>query len=127
MLQHEKYLYRFVSLFKTADSDKDGIINENQFKYLIREMNIIPVGLSKDERMLEEEINKLLVMIDPHKTQQITFSELVTFLTLTEFNEEGQNKDLITEETVIKQENGEKIQNSNISVTLLDKINTFAQ
>lgn len=127
MLQHEKYLYRFVSLFKTADSDKDGIINENQFKYLIREMNIIPVGLSKDEHMLEEEINKLLVMIDPHKTQQITFSELVTFLTLTEFNEEGQNKDLITEETVIKQENGEKIQNSNISVTLLDKINTFAQ
>jgi Ca2+-binding EF-hand superfamily protein len=90
MLQHEKYLNRFVTLFKTVDSDNDGIINEEQFKALIREMKIIP---NTDEQG-EIEIEKLLIMIDPHKTQQITFSELVTFLTLTELNDSTPNRDL---------------------------------
>jgi hypothetical protein len=76
-----------VTLFKSADTDKDGIINEEKFKYLIREMKLIPQRVANDEEKLEEEIEKLLVTIDPHKTQQITFSELVTFLTLTEFNQ----------------------------------------
>mmetsp|Transcript_31949 Transcript_31949/g.28309 ORF Transcript_31949/g.28309 Transcript_31949/m.28309 type:complete len:128 (+) Transcript_31949:155-538(+) len=123
MLQHEKYLYRFVSLFKTADTDKDGIINEDQFKYLLKEMNIIPPGIANDEEKLEEEIEKLLVMIDPHKTQQITFSEIVTFLTLTEFNDVGVNKDLQISEIKTKEIKGEKDQSENISITLLDKIN----
>lgn len=90
MIQHEKYLYRFVSLFKSVDSDNDGIINEIQFKDLIREMKIIPNTNDQGEA----EIEKLLIMIDPHKTQQITFSELVTFLTLTELNDSNPNKDL---------------------------------
>ena len=90
MIQHEKYLSRFVSLFKSVDSNRDGIISEDQFKSLIREMKIIP---NSDEQG-EMDIEKLLIMIDPHKTQQITFSELVTFLTLTELNDSTPNRDL---------------------------------
>lgn len=87
-MQHEKYLSRFVTLFKSSDTNKDGIINDEQFKYLIKEMKIIPQNISENEEKLDEEIEKkFLVLIDPHKTQQITFSELVTFLTLTEFNQ----------------------------------------
>ena len=89
MMQHEKYLNRFLTLFKSVDTDNDGIISEDQFKSLIREMKIIPNTSNH-----EKEIEKLLVMIDPHKTQQITFSELVTFLTLTELNDPTPNKDL---------------------------------
>lgn len=132
MLQHEKYLYRFVSLFKSADLDKDGIINEDQFRYLIREMKIIPPNIASTDEKLEEEIDRLLMMLDPHKTQQITFSELVTFLTLTEFNEASANKDLnlsadpsrIDEN---KKEEGRLESTSNMSLTLLDKINEIHQ
>lgn len=135
MLQHEKYLYRFVSLFKSADLDKDGIINEDQFRYLIREMKIIPPTVATSEEKLEEEIDRLLMMLDPHKTQQITFSELVTFLTLTEFNEASANKDLnlsgdpsrTADMGEDKREDGKLESVSNMSLTLLDKINEMHQ
>lgn len=83
-----------MSLFKSVDADKDGIVNEEQLRYLIQEMKIIPAQFSNSNDKLEEEIGKLLVLIDPHKTQKVTFSELVTFLTLTEFNEDNRNNDL---------------------------------
>jgi Ca2+-binding EF-hand superfamily protein len=83
-----------VPLFKSVDGYKDGIINEEQLRYLIQEMKIIPVHFNDSNDKLEEEIEKLLILIDPHKTQKITFSELVTFLTLTELKGENINKDL---------------------------------
>lgn len=136
MVQHEKYLYRFVSLFKSADTDRDGIINEDQFKYLIKEMKLIPEAMADSEERLEAEINRLLVLIDPHKTQQITFSEVVTFLTLTEFNDIVPNKDINPSEGLRSQHESEHVQSEGggkpegdedqdeqPSVTLLDKIN----
>lgn len=142
-MQHEKYLNRFVTLFKSSDTNKDGIINEEQFKYLIREMKIIPQQVSEDEEKLEEEIEKLLVLIDPHKTQQITFSELVTFLTLTEFNQGKCYYSFLLAQAhvflclvISNNHNNLDIENANInsdikceetsenmSLTLLDKIN----
>jgi len=131
-MQHEKYLYRFVTLFKLDDSDKDGIINEDQFRHLIRAMKIIPPNLADSEENLEREIEKLLVLIDPHKTQQVTFSELVAFLTITEFNEGSSNKDLLpidnTDQTNSfgEDKNKDLEENNhvnNMSITLLDKVN----
>lgn len=131
MMQHEKSLYRFVTLFKSVDTDKDGIINEQQFKFLIKQMKIIPASVNSEDA-LEEEIEKLLMLIDPHKTQQITFSELVTFLTLTESNVVEPNKDLnlshgqdaegnMGDEE--RREEDEEQRSGNGSLTLLDKIN----
>lgn len=124
MIQHEKYLHRFVALFKSADKDKDGIINESQFRYLIRQMKIIPPSISDCEQKTEEEIDRLLVIIDPHKTQQITFSELVTFLTMTEFSPDDKNKDLvisITNSEIKNNENENETEQNSLS--LLDKVN----
>ena len=134
--QHEKYLNRFISLFKSADSDRDGIINEEKFKYLIKEMKIIPPSIAMYDDKVNEEIERLLVMIDPHKTQRITFSQLVTFLTLTEYNEAEQNKnindvadseskrifdDQHLNDDMRSEDKQEASQNT--SMTLLDKIN----
>jgi hypothetical protein len=113
-----------------VDGDKDGIINEEQLRYLIQEMKIIPVHFNDSNDKLEEEIEKLLILIDPHKTQKITFSELVTFLTLTEFKGENINKDLgevanpEQEDLLRSHRNTERQEKSeNMSITLLDKMN----
>jgi len=99
-------------------------------------MKIIPLSIATSEEKLEEEIERLLVMIDPHKTQRITFSQLVTFLTLTEYNEAGPNKDLngiadsiskriFDDQQQNDEERSEDKQEAsqNTSMTLLDKIN----
>jgi Ca2+-binding EF-hand superfamily protein len=66
--EHEKFLQRFISVFKTIDSDNNGVINEPEFRELVQSMEVI-----QDE----EEVNYLLQMIDPFNNQQMTFSELV--------------------------------------------------
>ena len=33
--EHEKFLSYFVSMFKKVDSDRDGIVNENEFRNLM--------------------------------------------------------------------------------------------
>ena len=54
--EHEKFLSKFTELFKTVDTDTDGIINEEEFKKLLRTMNV----LSGDD-----EIDYLLQAVDP--------------------------------------------------------------
>ena len=41
--EHEKFLAYFVQLFKKADSDRDGILDENQFRNLM-----ISIGFNSD-------------------------------------------------------------------------------
>jgi Ca2+-binding EF-hand superfamily protein len=66
--EHEKFLEKFILVFKNVDTDSNGIINEPEFRELVQSMEVI-----NDE----EEINYLLQMIDPFNNQQMTFSELV--------------------------------------------------
>lgn len=66
--EHEKFLEKFIAVFKSIDADNNGVINEAEFRELVQSMEVI-----NDE----EEVNYLLQMIDPFNNQQMTFSELV--------------------------------------------------
>lgn len=66
--EHEKFLEKFIVIFKSIDTDNNGVINEDEFRDLISSMDVI---------QNEEEVNYLLQVIDPYNNQQMTFSELV--------------------------------------------------
>ncbi|CAD8102390.1 unnamed protein product [Paramecium primaurelia] len=66
---HEKYLKKFIVIFKEMDTDLNGIIDENEFRNLIDVLNFDASDL---------DIQKYLNIIDPYSHQQITFSQCVT-------------------------------------------------
>merc|ERR1711939_732201 len=68
---HEKFLLKFMKLFRQFDKDKNGVINEEEFRQLI---------IATDPNKNDQEIQDLLNMVDPHNNQQISFSECVNFL-----------------------------------------------
>ena len=68
---HIKYLKPFIRLFKIIDSNRDGILDEEQFIDLIKKMNIF--GEDIVQQMTEEFLNKL----DPYGNKRITFSDIV--------------------------------------------------
>lgn len=70
--EHEKFLYKFIVIFKQIDSDNNGVVNEEEFIELIRRMRIF-----KDA---ENEANKFLEIVDPYDHGEITFSEIVHLL-----------------------------------------------
>ena len=69
MRGHQKYLEKFVKLFKKSDGNNDGIINENELRRLI---NGFGLGFR------EEDCRRILQIIDPFDNQQISFSECVS-------------------------------------------------
>jgi hypothetical protein len=68
---HERFLANFRRLFMQMDTDRNGILNEYEFRNLLRVM---------DPTKSDEEVSALLDLIDPHNNQLINFSECVTFL-----------------------------------------------
>ena len=68
---HEKYVKKFVTLFKKLDEDTNGIVNEDEFKRLVAMMKVSPN---------DEDTDRLLQIIDPYNNQQITFSECLALL-----------------------------------------------
>ena len=70
---HIKYLKPIIDLFQSIDTDKDGIINEEEFCELIKRMEIF--GTDNNEQIIEE----LLDNIDPYKNKSFTFSELINW------------------------------------------------
>ena len=68
---HERFLSRFVRIFKQFDVDRNGIVNELEFRNILRAV---------DPQKAEEAVTALLDVVDPHNNQLITFSECVTFL-----------------------------------------------
>eukprot|EP00658_Telonema_sp_P-2_P011179 TRINITY_DN14249_c0_g1_i1.p1 TRINITY_DN14249_c0_g1~~TRINITY_DN14249_c0_g1_i1.p1 ORF type:complete len:214 (+),score=82.84 TRINITY_DN14249_c0_g1_i1:155-796(+) len=68
---HEKFLLKFMKLFRQFDKDKNGVINEEEFRQLI---------IATDPNKSDKEIAELLNLVDPHNNQQISFSECVGFL-----------------------------------------------
>ena len=69
----DKQLKNFVELFKSVDSNKDGIINEEEFTELVQRMKIFK------EEEVENKIFQFLEKIDPFDNQKLTFSECVNF------------------------------------------------
>ena len=66
--EHEKFLHKFRALFKTIDTDNNGVLNEVEFTRLVREIAICDS---------DAEVNYFLQVIDPYNNQQVTFSEIV--------------------------------------------------
>ena len=78
----EKYLKKFVILFKNVDKDNNGIINEEEFVNLLYNMNIFG-------EQLKIRIVELLTQIDPYNNKQITFSECVNLFSNTPYYADG--------------------------------------
>lgn len=67
----ENYLRPFVYAFKKIDEDSDGIINENQFINLVKDLNIL------EEKNFDNLLNELLNLIDPYGYKKIIFTDCV--------------------------------------------------
>lgn len=65
---HEKFLKTFIAHFRSVDQDQNGIINEPEFKDLVRIIESYSIPL---------DANKLLMTVDPYSYQNITFSQCV--------------------------------------------------
>lgn len=59
LLEHEKFLSSFTSLFKEIDTDNNGILNEEELRELLQRMTVI----HQSEEI--EQIENLLNIIDP--------------------------------------------------------------
>ena len=70
--EHEKFLHDFTELFKHIDKDRNGSIDEEEFKELMGQMRVL--------HREEEEVVLLLQMIDPYNNQKMTYSEVVHLL-----------------------------------------------
>ena len=102
----DKYLKNFVKLFRKYDNDLDGILNEDEFSNLIRD---IPYCKNN----VDEYIFKFLSIIDPFNNKKITFSECVSILSM-EIIDNNNNED--------KKNINNDIKNNKNQVSLLDKI-----
>ena len=116
----DKYLKNFVKLFRKHDTDLDGILTENEFANLIRD---IPYCKNNED----EYIFKFLSIIDPFNNKKITFSECVSILSMEmiEENSEENDKIIINEDNKEKKEDNNKVKikkNNKNLVSLLDKI-----
>ena len=69
-----KYLKNLSSSFKEVDNDNNGILNENEFRKLIKNFNVI----NEDE--FENYIEKMLDKIDPNNLNIITYSDIIGVL-----------------------------------------------
>jgi len=38
--EHEKFLYKFIVIFKQIDTDNNGVINEDEFVDLVKRMRV---------------------------------------------------------------------------------------
>ena len=105
----DRQLKNFVEIFKSVDTNKDGIVNEEEFTELIQKMKIF----KEDE--LENKIFLFLEKIDPFDNQRITFSECISFFsseTIKVSDINGNEKEISILEKVCF--NGETSENGNI-------------
>lgn len=67
-------------MFKRADQDRDGILNEDEFRNLMTNIgfSLEPGSGSPDFEVTR--VEKFLQDIDPYSNQKITFSECVQLL-----------------------------------------------
>ena len=68
---HIKYLKPFIKLFQNIDTDRDGVLDEEQFVELIKNMNIF------DDENIQRIIEEFLNNIDPYQNKHIIFSDIV--------------------------------------------------
>ena len=113
IINREKYLRKFVNLFRKFDKDGDGVLNEEQFIEMVKH---IPYC----QNNLEEYINRFLYVVDPFNHKKITFNNCVILFSseiIMDENNESQRSQGI--DNLGSPNIGLNIQNE---TTLLDKI-----
>jgi Ca2+-binding EF-hand superfamily protein len=65
---HEKFLSKFRRLFREVDNDRNGVVNESEFRDMVLKM---------DPNKNLNSLDKILIIVDPYNNQHITFSEAV--------------------------------------------------
>ena len=114
----DKYLKNFVALFRKYDTDLDGILNENEFSKLIKDIPYIKSNNNEDEY-----IYKFLSIIDPFNNKKITFSECVSILSMEIIEEDSNNiNEQENKDNNISKEDNKKIENKKNKYSLLDNI-----
>ena len=78
---HIKYLKPFVKLFQSIDTNRDGILDEEQFVHLIKNMNIF------EEQNIVQIVEEFLNNLDPYGYKRVTFSEIVELFTKINFDQ----------------------------------------
>jgi len=76
---HIKYLKPFLKLFQSIDTDRDGVLDEEQFVLLIKNMNIF-----KEDNIVQV-IEEFLNNLDPYGYKHIIFSDVVELFTKMNF------------------------------------------
>ena len=113
IINREKYLRKFVNLFRKFDKDGDGVLNEEQFIEMVKNIQYC-------QNNLEEYINRFLYVVDPFNHKKITFNNCVILFSseiIMDENNESQKSQGI--ENLGSTNIGLNIQNE---TTLLDKI-----
>ena len=98
---HERYLRKFVNLFKEIDKDTNGLLNEEEFIQLIEMMKI--------EGIRRKESSRLLQKVDPYNHQQISFSDCISLFS-NEFPPKYKTKSIL--ELFISQNEQKKVDNT---------------
>ena len=83
----DKQLKNFVQLFRSVDTNRDGIINEEEFSELIQKMKIFK------EEEVENVIFQYLEKMDPYDNQKFTFSECVNLFSSEFIQDKDMNGD----------------------------------
>ena len=107
----DKQLKNFVEIFQSVDTNRDGVINEEEFGELIQRMKIF----KEDE--VENKIFQYLEIIDPFDNQKITFSECVSFFSgeiIQDIDTNGNEKEISVLEKVCFNEDDNNNKNGNI-------------
>ena len=68
------YLKNFNEMFIKVDTNRDGIINEGEFYQLIEGINVY------DQDNVDQQVNAFLSYIDPYKTGNILYSDVIDLL-----------------------------------------------
>ena len=107
---HIKYLKPFIKLFQTIDTDRDGVLDEEQFVELIKNMNIF------DDENIQRIIEEFLNNIDPYQNKHIIFSDIVELFSKINYD---QNQ-TIMDKFCINDNNNNIINNNNINNQIND-------
>jgi hypothetical protein len=109
----DKYLKNFVTLFRKYDTDLDGVLNENEFINMIKE-----IPYCQDN--VDDYVFRFLSTVDPFNNKKITFNECISLFSMEIIKDNNDNNNNIGQEN--NNENNNKDNSEINQMSLLDKI-----